>query len=99
MAKAPTAKDPANKPVTFTRKQFEDKVRGKTREEVIAAVGRPDETREKVAGEDLRPAGGALLQYDWWIFRGRVMNDATAKPSQVAVRFNYDGKADRFEYR
>jgi hypothetical protein len=102
-APEPAAKPPAARP-SMSRAAFETAVRGRTRDEVIAAVGRPDETRERVPGEVLRgagPLGGNItLQYDWWHFHDRVTNDATAKPyTLVRVRFSYDGKADRFEYQ
>jgi hypothetical protein len=87
----------------MTRSEFEKAVRGKTQAEIIAAVGRPDDTRENVPGETLRgagPLGGNItFNYNWWVFRNRVMNEATGKPyATVAIRFGHDGKADRFDY-
>jgi hypothetical protein len=95
----------ATKPATLSRKDFEGKVRDKTRNEVIAAVGRPNETREKVLQygpvfEGGKDTGERVPYYfDWWIYRDRVINEATGKPySAVRVRFNENGKADLIAY-
>jgi hypothetical protein len=85
----------------MSKKEFETAVGGKTRDQIAATVGRPDETREKVRGESFNtgPAGNITWVYDWWLFHDRVLNDATGRPyAVVAIRFNYDGKADRVEY-
>jgi hypothetical protein len=95
----------ATRPTTLSRKDFEDKVRDKTRNEVIAAVGRPNETREKVLQygpvfEGGKNTGERVPYYfDWWIYRDRVINETTGKPySAVRVRFNENGKADVIAY-
>jgi len=90
----------------LSRKEFEAAVRGMKQNEIVAAVGRPDETREQVpepgavAAPDGRGKGErATERFDWWVFRDRVKNDATGKPyDSVRVRFGADGKADRIEY-
>jgi hypothetical protein len=88
----------------MTRKAFEAAVRGKTPEQVTAAVGRPDDTREKVPGETTfipGPFGGQSITYgfDWWVYRGRVINEATGQPYRaVAVRFGDGRRVDQFEY-
>jgi hypothetical protein len=92
--------------LVLARKDFEAAVRGKTRDEVTAAVGKPDETRERVPeyGKVATPGGPATgekiaLSYDWWVFKGRVSNEATGKPyPAVRVRFGPAGKADLIEY-
>jgi hypothetical protein len=90
----------------LSRKEFEAAVRGKTKDEVVAAVGRPDETRELVPepGGAGRPGGRgkgdlAADRFDWWEFRDRVRDEAAGKPyAAVRVRFGADGTADRIEY-
>jgi hypothetical protein len=98
--KAAAAKGGA-RPV-MARAAFEAAVRGKTRAEIVAAVGPPDETRDgvPVLQPDGRDAGKAVaVQFDWWVFRDRVKDEATGKPyATVRVRFGPDGKADRIEY-
>jgi hypothetical protein len=102
--KAAAAKGTARAPMA--RAAFEAAVRGKKQDEVVAAVGRPDETREQVPepGGVLQPGGRdkgekAADRFDWWVFRDRVKNEATGKPyASVRVRFGPDGKADRIEY-
>ena len=103
---APTG--PANSPRPtgrptgpMSRKAFEAAVTGKTQDQIIAAVGRPDDTRERVPGGSYNAGAGMKLTFtfDWWVYHNRVINDATGKPyPTVAVRFAMDGKADRFEY-
>jgi hypothetical protein len=80
-------------------------VRDKTRNEVVAAVGRPNETREKVLQYGPVFAGGkdtgerVPYYFDWWIYRDRVVNEGTGKPyPAVRVRFNENGKADLIVY-
>jgi hypothetical protein len=105
-AKAGAAKGgPGGAPVV-SRKEFEAAVRGRKRDEIVAALGRPDETRERVPepgrvpGPDGRDTGERLAdRFDWWVFRDRVRNEATGKPyATVRVRFGPDGTADRIEY-
>jgi hypothetical protein len=87
---------------TLSRKEFESKVQGKTRDEVMAAVGGPDAMQMSVPGGD-EPgggdAGGLVPAVHWWVYRDRVVNEATGKPyPTVRVRFNDSGKVDRIEY-
>ena len=106
VAKAGAAKAGPGAAPVMSRKEFEAAVRGKKPDEVAAAVGRPDETREQVPepGRVLKPDGRdtgerPTLRFDWWVFRGRVRDEATGKPyAAVRVRFGPDGKADRIEY-
>jgi hypothetical protein len=86
-------------------KDFEAAVRGKTRDEVTKAVGRPDHTREEIleggrVAQDAKDAGRAVAaRFDWWVYRERVTNDATGKPyAEARVRFGADGRADRIEF-
>jgi len=96
----------ATKPVAISQQDFERKVRDKTRKEVIAAVGRPNEVREKVVEHGTVVVGGketgerVPYQFDWWTYRDRVINEATGKPyPAVQVRFNENGKADLILFR
>jgi hypothetical protein len=100
------AAGPAARTGVLSRKDFEAAVRGKTKEQIIAAVGRPDDThtqREDVkvvtaTGEDTGRRMGHV-DFEWWVFRGRVLNDATGKPyPEVAVRIGGSDKADLIEY-
>ena len=84
---------------TYTRDEFRRLVMGKTGDEIVAAVGRPDDARKDVAGETRRDGVIVTENHDWWEFRDRVLNDATGKPfSRAAVRFNNKGQADRLDY-
>jgi hypothetical protein len=84
----------------YTRAEFSRLVTGKTGDEIIAAVGRPDETRKNVPGETKRDGVIVTETHDWFIFRDRVLNDETGKPFWSAeVRFNAKGRADRIDYR
>jgi hypothetical protein len=98
--KAAAAKGGA-RPV-MARAAFEAAVRGKTRAEIVAAAGPPDETRDGLPGlkPDGRDAGQPVdIKLDWWVFRDRVKDEATGKPyATVRVRFDADGRADRIEY-
>jgi outer membrane protein assembly factor BamE (lipoprotein component of BamABCDE complex) len=60
----------------FTRDKFKQLVMGKTPEEVIAAVGRPNAT-------DDRPDGSP----ETWYYYGRVTNPATGKADSGKVEF------------
>jgi hypothetical protein len=87
------------------RTAFEAAVRGKTRDEVARAVGRPDHTREEihepgpVAEKGKHGGPVAADRFDWWAYRDRVTNEATNKPyAEVRVRFGADGRVDRTEY-
>ena len=88
------------------RAEFEAAVRGKTREQVVAAVGPPDDVQERVYVEERPPGRGGPGTgtkrgwfADWLVYRGRVTDDATGRAyAQVRVRFGPDGKADRIEY-
>lgn len=88
----------------WSRNDFAVAVEGKTKDEVIAAVGRPDETKESV-NDPLIIRGNAKFApreierlYDWWLFRDRVMNAITGKPyARVLVRFD-GNKADKVIY-
>jgi hypothetical protein len=89
----------------LSRKDFEAAVRGKTRDAVTRAVGRPHHTREEIHeqgpaakdGKDAEPVVAA--RFDWWVFRNRVNDDVTGKLyAEVRVRFGADGRADRIEY-
>jgi hypothetical protein len=90
----------------MTKKEFEAAVRGKTKDQIITAVGRPDETRENVPQQSRQttPDGvgagpGPTFHFDWWVYRGRVMNEATGRPyAEVRVRIGPAGVADIFEY-
>jgi hypothetical protein len=88
-----------------SRKDFEGAVRGKTRDEVTKALGRPAHTHEEIhelgpVGPEGRGAGVVAARFDWWVYRDRVTDDATGKPfAEVRVRFGPTGLADRFEYR
>ena len=90
----------------LSRKDFEAAVRGKTRDEVTKAIGRPDHTREEIheqgpAGKEVKDAERVVTaRVDWWMYRDRVSNEATGKPyAEVRVRFGPTGQADRFEYK
>jgi hypothetical protein len=90
----------------LSQQDFERKVKDKTQKEVIAAVGRPNETRERVLEHGPVFEGGkdtgerVPYHFDWWTYRERVINAATGKPyPAVRVRFNEDGKADLILYR
>ena len=90
----------------LSRTDFEAAVRGKTRDEVTKAVGRPDRTREEihepgsVAKEGKGAAPVVTARFDWWVYRDRVTDEATGKPyAEVSVRFGPAGQADRFEYK
>jgi len=85
----------------ISRQEFEAAVRGKTRDQVTAAVGRPDETREKVPAGTYNAGLGQKLTftYDWWYYKGRVMNDATGRPyAAVGIRFGGGGTVEQIEY-
>jgi hypothetical protein len=97
---------PADRPL-LSRKDFEAAVRGKTRDQIIAAVGRPDETREQTErGKVLTPGGRDTGErigswtVEWWVYRDRVANDATGKPyPTVRVRIGPQETGDMVEYR
>lgn len=87
-------------PKLWGRDQFESAVSGKTKEQVIATVGRPDETKE-LPGGSLRDGETGVritFKFEWWEFRGRVQNEVTGKPYPwVRIRFSHDGKVDVVE--
>jgi len=96
----------ATNPAPLSQQDFERKVKDKSRKEVIAAVGQPNEIREKVLEHGTVVVGGKETGervpyiFDWWTYRDRVINEATGKPYPVVrVRFNEDGKADFILYR
>jgi hypothetical protein len=68
----------------YTRQEFRDLVMGKTEDEVIAAVGKPDEVSED--GEIAR-----------WTYRDRV-RDAAGKAAVTPVVVFRDGKAVEVQY-
>ena len=84
------------------RREFDAAVRGKSRDQIVAAVGPPEDVRERVYVEE-RPPGPRNRVHgwfaDWLVFRNRVTDDATgAVYAEVRVRIGPDGKADRIEY-
>jgi hypothetical protein len=89
----------------MSKVDFESAVRGKTRDEITAAVGQPNLTRKQVPekAKVARPGGQdtgeqITFYYDWSEFHNRVINPDTGKPYPVVkVRFD-GGKADRIEY-
>jgi hypothetical protein len=88
-ANVPPVAAPPARPV-LSRQDFEAAVRWKNGDQIIAAVGRPDDTRD---------GGGVTTKFEWWIFRGRVMNPATGKPYPVAsVQMEYGKQTGRIEY-
>ncbi len=81
----------------ISRKEFEAAVSGRTRDQITAVVGRPDDTKDNVPGQG--GVGRVTFTYNWWYFWDRVANEATGKPYPiVAVRFNANGIADRIDY-
>ena len=83
---APKATAPASKAAaTLTRDEFKAKVMGKTAAEVIAAVGKPDDTSE-----------GAIRT---WKYRDRTTDPVTGKTDALAfVYFGDDGRVSRVGY-
>jgi hypothetical protein len=88
----------------LTKKEFEAAVVGHTKDEIIAAIGGPDDTREKILATRVPGAGpgrvsGVSFSYTWCVFRNRVLNDDTGKLyASVAVRIGPEGKGDLTEY-
>lgn len=79
---------------TFTRKEFEALVIGKTKNQIIAAVGRPDDTTDQVP----RHPRVLALHTEWWYYHKRVINDDTGNPYSIArVYMTYD-KAYQVDY-
>src|SRR4051812_16005132 len=72
-------------PKAWTRDEFKALVMGKTPDEVIAAVGKPDETREDDRGQT-------------WYYKNRTLDPITSKADyQVRVRFR-DGLVANVTY-
>jgi hypothetical protein len=68
-----------------TRQEFRDLVTGKTPDEVIAAVGKPDDTREE----------GDLTR---WTYGGRVQDPGPGQPAADPVVVFRAGKAAEVQY-
>jgi hypothetical protein len=69
----------------YTRQEFRDLVMGKTEDEVIAAVGKPDETTED--GDAIR-----------WTYEGRVRDPGPGQPAATPVVVFREGKAAEVQY-
>ncbi|HKB06220.1 MAG TPA: hypothetical protein VKD90_28760 [Gemmataceae bacterium] len=69
----------------YTRQEFQDLVVGKTPDEVIAAVGKPDDSTED--GDGVR-----------WTYAGRVRDPAPGKSAGNPVVVFRDGKAAEVRY-
>jgi hypothetical protein len=85
------------KQVLFSRKDFESAVLNKSKQQVIDAVGRPDDTTDNVP----RPTGRNVISFhsEWWYFRNRVLNPDTGKPYPIArVWIDQGDKAFRIDY-
>jgi hypothetical protein len=77
--------DPKNPEPFYTRQRFRELVMGKTPDEVIGAVGRPDETTE--AGDVIR-----------WTYRDRVREPGPGKRSATPVVVFREGKVAEVQY-
>ncbi|HKB00942.1 MAG TPA: hypothetical protein VKD90_01925 [Gemmataceae bacterium] len=69
----------------YSQKEFRDLVLGKTPDEVVAAVGKPDITDQEA--DTVR-----------WTYRGRVKGPRADDPVAAAVVVFRDGKAAEVEY-
>jgi outer membrane protein assembly factor BamE (lipoprotein component of BamABCDE complex) len=70
----------------YTRAEFRELLVGKTPDEVIAAVGKPDDTAE---------IGGQKV----WYYSDRSADPVTGKPDVLAnVWFGSDGRVERVSY-
>jgi hypothetical protein len=69
----------------YTRQEFRDLVMGKVQDEVIAAVGKPDETSED--GDVVR-----------WTYGGRVRDPGPGQPAATPVVVFREGKAAEVQY-
>jgi hypothetical protein len=79
----------------FSKKEFEALVLNKTKQQIIGAVGRPDDTTTDVD----RPKGVISFLQEYWYFRDRVLNEDTGKPYRVARVFIKQGdEAYRIDY-
>jgi hypothetical protein len=76
-----------------SRKDFDARVKNKSKDEIIAAVGRPDEEIGPPAG--LAAPGAPALT---WFYHNRVRSDDGELYASVAVWLNREGVAYRIEY-
>jgi len=76
-----------------SRKDFDARVKNKSKDEIIAAVGPPDEVIGPPAGP-VAPDGPALT----WIYHNRVRGDDGELYASVTVLLNREGMAYRIDY-
>lgn len=67
---------------TYTRGEFRALVVGKTKEQVIAALGRPFSTADRIDGTST------------WYYRDKVLNPATTLVEDGIIEFNVDLAVD-----
>lgn len=87
---------PAARPMTklLTQKEFESMVMNKSREQIIASVGRPDDITTEAPNSKAK--GVSLSAY--WYFKERVLNEATGKPYPTARVYLSKTEAYRIDY-
>lgn len=71
-------------PKVWTRDEFQTAVLGKSSEQVIASVGRPETAHDHPNGKP-----------DRWVYPRKVLNPTTQRPDDVWVEFDEFGKASK----
>lgn len=85
---------------TLNRDDFESQLTGRTRREVVATIGYPDQVmRDMPSGKGAGLPDQLASSYDWWGWRTYVVDPANGQTYRIAiVRFGPTGTVDRFDY-